>query len=235
VTDKKPRRTRKSPAPRPGAAATDVSRLRELAAEVLRGDHADRRRMARRVHDHLQQLLVASKFSATLLAREADATTRAEQGKKLMDLLDQAITESRALSAELAPPVLYQSGLGAALGWLGDQMQTKHGLEVEVQADEAAEPPTEEIKALLFQGARELLMGIASRGGKRAAVRLIAPNDHVRLSVEEPGPGEATDEVEQLRRRFDLIGGKLVRGPLGASKQGTRVELHAPPRAAAGG
>jgi signal transduction histidine kinase len=228
-----------------------TERLRSLAAEVTGAEHAERRRLARVLHDHLQQLLVASKFSATLLAREAEADKRAEQGKRLMELIDGAISESRSLSVELAPPVLYQSGLAAALAWLADQMRHKHGMDVEVSADQADEPAGEAMRALLFQGARELLLNVAKHAGvNQAKVQLDSQSGVTRLSVEDDGrgmPEETTggQGLAHLRRRLDLLGGKLVlaapearpgekaRRPASSGRRprGLRVELHAPRQA----
>ena len=42
--------------------------------------------------------------------------------------------------------------------------------QVDVQADKAAEPPSEDIRILLFQGVRELLFNVVKHAGvKRAA------------------------------------------------------------------
>jgi len=50
-------------------------------------------------------------------------------------LLGQCIDESRSLTMELSPPILYDGGLAAALEWLARQMLQSYGLAVEVEAD----------------------------------------------------------------------------------------------------
>ena len=47
-------------------------------------------------------------------------------------MLDQALTYTRSLVAELSPHILYQFGLSQSLVWLGEQMK-QHGLEVAVK------------------------------------------------------------------------------------------------------
>ena len=80
--------------------------------------------------------------------------------QQLDTLLSQCIDESRSLTIELSPPILYDASLAAALEWLGRQMLQNYGLAVEVKADAKADPEGEDIRVLLFQSVRELLFNV---------------------------------------------------------------------------
>ena len=74
--------------------------------------------------------------------------------------------------AELSPPVLHDLGLAAGLEWLGQQM-ARHRLAVTVANDpEAAEMAgrsTEDLRIMLFQSARELLMNVVKHSQVKTA------------------------------------------------------------------
>jgi signal transduction histidine kinase len=111
------------------ALAERATQLRALAAELTLSEQRERRRMAKVVHDHLQQLLAGAKFRATLLGRRTDPRARQAVGE-LEELLDSALDASRALTVELSPPILHDGNLADGLEWLSRWMADRHGLVV---------------------------------------------------------------------------------------------------------
>ena len=63
-------------------------------------------------------------------------------------LILEALQGSRSLTKELSAPVLYESGLVAALEWLALWLKEHHGLNVQMDLDENT-TPTQEVKAFL--------------------------------------------------------------------------------------
>jgi signal transduction histidine kinase len=94
-----------------------------------------------------------------------------------MELVDSANRRIRSLTGQLAPPILEAAGLDAALSWLAGKMQTDYGLSVEFQSDNAPRPLSPEIRCILYQAARELLINVVKH----------AQTDHARLSIEREG------------------------------------------------
>ena len=113
--------------------------LRLLASELTLAEQRERRRLAEVLHDNLQQLLVGAKLRLSLLDRSSDSAVK-DVAVAVQDLLDESIQCSRSLTAELSPPILHQGGLVPALEWLAVWMQQKHGLNVELQTQDSAEP-----------------------------------------------------------------------------------------------
>jgi CheY-like chemotaxis protein/anti-sigma regulatory factor (Ser/Thr protein kinase) len=157
---------------------------------------------------------------------------------QLTELLDEAIDSSRSLSHELSPQVLYEAGLGPALEWLAPRMENQHGLRIYVAAEEEAEPDAEDVKVLLFQAVRELLMNVVKHAGvDEAWMRMRHEDgDRLRLEVEDRGPGfdpEQTDKGdggEQLglfgiRERLRALSGEMKIDS--APGEGTRITLFA--------
>ncbi|QDT16220.1 PAS domain-containing sensor histidine kinase [Alienimonas californiensis] len=223
-------------------------RLARLHARVVEAEQAERRRLARHLHDNLQQELVAATMQAHIaegLAEEAGGETGdqlAEILQRISKLIDAALTATRTLTTELSPPpVLHEIGLPAALHWLADFYEAKHGLTVEVRSDgEACGTPPQDVRVLLFEAARELLLNVVKYAGVRTAeVHLDCPDPgFLRLTVSDEGDGfEAGDMLERrqqatglglfgLTERLQDVGGSV--DVTTAPGRGARVSLTVP-------
>ncbi len=142
-------------AERTAVATRRAAQLQVLASELTRTEHRERRRLAQILHDHLQQLLYAARLSFGALRRADQQGQPTEETVERVDaLLNQSLDVSRSLTAELSPPVLYETDLAGALEWLGRYMQETCGLAVAVEADTEADPESEDLRILLFEAAR---------------------------------------------------------------------------------
>jgi signal transduction histidine kinase len=180
------------------------AQVRALAEALTRAEQHERRRLSRRLHDHLQQLLYGMKVHAQRLRNEGPARQEREQAGILDELdavADEAIELTRSLAIELDPPVLEDEGLLAALRWLSAQMQERHGLHVALDAASPLPAPSEEQRALLFRLVRELLFNVVKHAGTdRATVTLGSgpDGDRLRITVADEGCGF---DPEPVRRR----------------------------------
>ncbi len=170
-----------------------ANQLRHLAGELSRAEQRERRKLAQLLHDHLQQLLVGAKLQVKALERLGEAPV-AHAAHQAAQLLDQAIHDSRSLSHELSPPIIDQKGLAAALHWLASLKEEKHSLLVHVDADEAANPESEDVRVLLFQAVRELLLNVVKH----------ADTDEAWVRMRRNGEDEVEVEVWDRGRGFDL-------------------------------
>jgi two-component system, NarL family, nitrate/nitrite response regulator NarL len=72
-------------------------------------------------------------------------------------MLGDAIGRSRSLSHELSPAVMHHSDFVKILHWPANDIRSKHGLVVHVQAMGEVHIESEAIKSLLYRAAQELL------------------------------------------------------------------------------
>jgi PAS domain S-box-containing protein len=200
-----------------------AGQLRALAAELAQAEQKERRRLAGVLHDNLQQLLVSAKFSVTAIRTGAENDRTRQMADRVTDTLDEALLASRSLCADLSPPVLHQRGLSAGLEWLGRRMQEKHGLEVEIQTEAAAEPAAEQVRVFLFEAVRELLLNVVKHAQvTRAQVRLRSlEGDEVEVTVADAGVGfdpaesrvwessEGGFGLFSVRERLEYFGGRM--------------------------
>lgn len=221
--------------------AQRTAQLRALASELTRTEQRERRRMAQILHDHLQQLLVAARFKLVSLNRHV--TERAVRNVVVQagELLDQCLEESRSLTMELSPPVLYDAGLVAGLEWLARWMNQKHDVTVEVRA-EGIVLADEGLRVFLFEAVRELLFNVVKYAQVRTAqVTMTRPlDDVIQVEVCDSGIGFDPSGLQNqtaskggfglfsIRERAGLLGGQLQLES--APGRGTRAILSVPIR-----
>ena len=108
------------------------SLLRQLASELTIAEQRERRRIATDLHDYLAQLLVCARLKVSQSrVRMEDVEVEGWLGES-DDILQQALTYTRSLVAQLTPMALHEFGLTAALKWLADQMRQQYQLSVQV-------------------------------------------------------------------------------------------------------
>jgi signal transduction histidine kinase len=224
---------------RTAVAQHRADQLRALAAELTLTEQRERRRLAQVLHDHLQQLLVATRLKVGSLNRRLRDETLRPIVSQIDELLNDSLDASRSLTVDLSPPVLYDVGLGPALDWLARHMRSKHSLEVTVEADAEVPRLAEDTRILLFTAARELLNNVVEHAGaQRACVRMARSDGHVCVLVSDDGSGFDLARLKadgghsgrfglfSIRERVEMFGGCLtVDSALG---KGTRVEIWVP-------
>jgi signal transduction histidine kinase len=223
-------------AERTAVAENCAEQLRHLAAELTLAEHRERRRLARILHDGLQQTLVAVKYGLALIKNSDDPCQEAE---KIALLIDEAIQTSRSLTSELSPPTLMTGELPPMLRWLAEWFSERHGLEVRLNARDDMGTVPEEITVLLFQSIRELLFNVVQHAEvKSAQVGVIQRANFIFVTVSDEGvgfnPGQLRAEGGDSRgfglfsigERLRYLGGKLdIDSAVG---QGSRFSLIIP-------
>jgi PAS domain S-box-containing protein len=213
--------------------------LRSLASELSLAEERARRQMASDIHDHVSQKLAISKMKLESLAESVRSSKVAAALRETNDLIAQVIKSTRSLTFELSPPVLYELGFEAAVEWLTKQARQQHGLATEFTDDGRAKPLDDDIRVLLFQAVRELLVNVAKHAkAQNVEVSTKRLGDKIKVSVEDDGIGFDASSTSSRRygstgfglfsihERLGHIGGHLkVESEPG---HGTRVSLVAP-------
>jgi two-component system CheB/CheR fusion protein len=195
-------------------------RLRNLTRELAAAENRERKRLAALLHDELQQYLVALKMEMERVEPAAGASAVSALLDRSNHLIDRAIDASRHLTRELRPPVLYESGLPAAVRWLASEMAERHHLEVSVDA--GVPSMDEDMRAMLFETVRELLFNVVKHAGvQQAGVAIRAREERLRIIVSDHGNGFDAEAVRSgdhepgglglfsIRERLQAIGGRL--------------------------
>jgi len=168
--------------------------LRQLASELTIAEQRERRRLATDLHDYLAQLLVCARLKvAQSRGRMKDSEVESWLGES-DDILQQALTYTRSLVAQLTPMALHEFGLAAALKWLADQMRQQYRLSVQVDVQQGMSVTLpEDQSVLIFQSIRELLINVAKHARiDQAAVRMEQRDGRLVIAVIDEGLGSDT-------------------------------------------
>jgi two-component system CheB/CheR fusion protein len=219
----------------------DQSRqLQSLAWQLADAEQQERRRLSQFLHDHLQQLLVGAKYRVRAARGRGGGRELAESLDGVDELIDQAVQATRDLTVELSPPVLFETGLAAAVQWLAKRMNEQGTIVVDVYDDMGEATLKPHRRVLLFECIRELLINAARHSGSdRAEVRMtFETNGVLKVQVEDEGAGFELEKFERagandhfglfnLRQRLESIGGEVDIDT--APGEGTRVTMSCPP------
>lgn len=166
--------------------AERTAQLRRLSAQLTMAEERERRMLAQDLHDNLGQLLAVIKIKLTSLPGDPLAPSISE----IVGLVEQADRAARNISQALSPPILQSLGLAPALDWLGEEIERMYGLRVHVDPGECSKHLVEEIQAVLYRSARELLINVARHAGVReASLGCLCDGDHLVIVVSDAGRG----------------------------------------------
>jgi two-component system sensor histidine kinase UhpB len=200
---------------------------------VLRAQEEERRRLARDLHDEVNQALTAILLRLEALSQDAPPPL-GSQITELKTLVNQAMEELLRLARRLRPPALDDLGLVPALEGQITRWSEQTGITARLQTEGTAQQVTEEQQTVIYRVVQEALSNAAQHSGaKRVDFELVIfPSHGVELRVTDDGQGfDAAQETNGLglggmAERARLVGGELtVRSVLG---RGTRVRLYIP-------
>lgn len=224
------------------ATAVDITerkqaeeKLRLLASELSLTEERERRRMASYLHDVIGQTLALCKLKIRGLQRSGASPGSALQ--ELRDLIDQSIHNTQSLTFELCPPILYELSFEAAVEWLTERMKQQSGVEFRCLDDRQPKPLSEEVRVILFQAVREILVNVVKHAqarcvevqlGRRGPEYVIVIRDDgvgFDLAQKNPQSGGGFG-LFNIRQRLTYLHGRLeVESKPGS---GTRVTIAAP-------
>ncbi len=192
-------------------------RLQALSSRLLEVQEAERRHLARELHDEVGQALTAVKINLQMLRRQAARDPDAGRLDDSLGIVDDILQGVRRMSLDLRPSLLDDLGLGAALRWyVGGQAQ-RAGLTAEVVADSLPADLSPALATTCFRIVQEAVTNVVRHArATRLTVTLALDDATLDLTVVDDGTGF---DVAGARRRA-LEGGSL--GLLGIEE---RAEL----------
>ena len=198
--------------------AERTAQLRRLAAQLAMTEERERRNLAQDLHDNLGQLLAVMKIKLTSISA-GELQPLIDQMVALVAQADQA---ARNITQQLSPPVLHTLGLVPALQWLAEEIERVYGVMVHVDHDDCRRRLVDEVQALLYRAARELLINVAKHAGVNdASLSCLCSGDRLILVVSDAGrgfepadhlgawPGYHSFGLRSIYERIANIGGEM--------------------------
>ncbi len=202
-----------------------VAHAEESRESAHRAEAGSLRRLERDIHDGPQQRLIRLGMdlgrARVQLAEDPASAARTLDGAVAQTR--EAVEELRALSRGIAPPLLVDRGLAAALTEMADGQP----IPVRVSADLPSRLPLAVETAAYFVAAEALTNVAKHSGADRADLALAVVDGQLEVTVDDNGCGGATDVpghgLVGLRERLAGVEGTLV----GVSPEGGPTRLRA--------
>jgi len=198
--------------------------LQSLTRRLVQAEEAERRRIASELHDRVGQTLSALNINLDIALGSLGESGSHDLRMRLRDslgLVDGTLSTIENVMAELRPPLLEEYGVGAALGWYGEEFEKRTNISVKCddQARENGRGLRREAAIALFRIAQEALNNVAKHAqATQVELRLDADDDHMTLTVRDNGKGfdPVTSEARATRlgmttmqERVTAAGGSL--------------------------
>jgi signal transduction histidine kinase len=169
-----------------------AAELRSLSGRVVRAQEAERRHIARELHDGIGQVLTALRIDLGLIADmlpgtpDKAAARLAESRAQVGDLMN----DVRRISAELRPSMLDDLGLLPTLNWLAGGFTRRLGIPVTFEAGHWPEHADPDLEIGLFRIVQEAVNNaVKHAGAHRIDVRLAVRDGDALLEVADDGLG----------------------------------------------
>jgi PAS domain S-box-containing protein len=172
-------------------AAGAIARIR-LEQQILEISDREQARIGQDIHDGLCQQLIGLAFSANSLQQSLSAQDRPEAivARKIVHLLDEAITESRSVCRGLYPVRLETEGLVPALEELARTTSDRFNVECVCEAESRRLQCNIATATHLYRIAQEAVNNaVKHSGGRCIAIRLTGVEGAIELRIKDDGRG----------------------------------------------
>ncbi len=188
---------------------------RRAGSSALRAQEEERARVARDLHDEVNQSLTGLLLRLEAVREDAPPELEPEIAETRA-LANQAMQELLSLARQLRPTALDDLGLTAAIAGQVEQVR-RSGVAAELTSEGDFSDLDDDVQLVLYRVAQEALTNAARHSGAgRIAVALRRSSRGVELDVADDGRGFAFEQSERglgiggMRERALLIGAELT-------------------------
>lgn len=211
-------------------------KLKSLNTELTFAEEKERRRIAENLHDSLGQTLSLAYIKLSSIAEEKFALHVSNVINEISELLNNAISESRTLTYDLSPPILYELGLIPAFKWKLEQIKEKHNIETYLIGENTKIEINKEYNIFLYRIISELITNVIKHA-KASLIKLKIKKEKkfYYITLEDNGVGflnhpvkKATEKggfgLMSITERLDSIKGQFtIESNLGKGTKATVI------------
>ncbi|MBX3303930.1 MAG: PAS domain S-box protein [Nitrospira sp.] len=212
--------------------------LQSLTSALMTAQEEERRRIARELHDDINQRLALVVIEIGNML--SDPSTMTAQVKMTIQSLNQRLVrisdDVRRMAYQFHPSILDDLGLTAALKHMADEWSEKTGIKTVIVQEETADSLSRDIASCLYRVAQESLANIMKHAhAARVEIELTCDDEEVALSIYDTGVGFDFKDIQarhpglglvNMRERVRSMRGRLdIRSELG---RGTHIIAQIP-------
>ena len=188
--------------------------LREFSGRLLQAQDAERRHIARELHDSAGQTLAVLSMDLTLLVQKAGEISPelGAAAARIENTVRQLQREIRTTSYLLHPPLLDEAGLKSALGWYTQGLTERTDLEIGLTISENFGRLPRDMELVIFRLVQESLTNIHRHSGsKTARITLSRKQREIRLEIRDQGKGISADRLADIDSGASGVGTRGMR------------------------
>jgi two-component system, NarL family, sensor kinase len=195
------------------------TKLRAMAQQVVLSREAERKHVARELHDGVVQSLAAVKFvfESALVQFEHHSSDTAGTLRNGLNQMRGVMRDVRKMSHTLRPMLLDEVGISSAISQIAREFTDRTGVQVHTQIDEVPQMP-DAVATACFRVAQEALGNVERHAGaEHVSLRLQHVEDGLQLHIRDDGRGfDVHGKVKQIREglgltsmreRIEMLGG----------------------------
>ena len=174
--------------------------LQKLTTEITMIEEKQKHEIATNIHDHLSQSLVISIMRITELKRNPALKLIDEDLKFIESHVSDALENSRKITFELSPPILYRLGIIDALNWLLEDLEAAHKIEFRM-ITHINQIELDDLKSILLYRSIQEVLTNAIKHAKASLVTLTFDKEElgVNILIVDNGVGFDTSNLNNHR------------------------------------
>ena len=196
----------------------------ELTDQVIQAQEAERKRIARELHDEVGQALTGIRINLSLIEKAVDVAGGLDRRpfESLYKLIDETLENVSRLSYDLRPAMLDDLGLPTAIQWYCRNFRERTGIPAILTVRGKLDSLSDRIGTYLYRFLQESLTNVARHAGARTVrVTVTRAGHHISIRVTDDGCGfdplrilsgrelRTGQGLFGLRGRTELLGGKM--------------------------
>ena len=213
------------------------NRIQEMSSQVLTAHEAERKRIARELHDDTAQALTSIIVRLRLLERTAHDKEVLKNVEELRELTVGALDSVRRMSMDLRPAALDDLGLVPALHAYAERFSENWPIKVTVVVEGLRRRLPADVELVMYRVVQEALTNVAKHSSASLArVSLSRSRNEVTLRIQDNGVGFALAGKTQsngtglglfgMQERLALVGGEVTIESVAG--QGTTITARVP-------
>jgi signal transduction histidine kinase len=191
---------------------------RDALRRAVQAQEAERRRLARELHDETGQALTSMLLGLAAVERAETADDARVAVGELRKLVVETLQNVRRLSVELRPSALDDFGLEPALRRLGQTVRENAALDVQVETRLGADRLLPEVETAVYRIVQEALTNVIKHASaERVSIVVTRMPERLVLIIEDDGSGFDPDAgpgeglgLLGMRERVQLLDGSLT-------------------------
>ncbi len=216
----------------------ETHRSRQMEMWIVESQEAERRKIARELHDGPAQSMASMLIRLDLIEhlRMKDPDCIAEEIENIKEMGKETLADIRRIMFDLKPTLLHEENLSSALKEFFDDYKVKYNFNIDFVFFGKERKYDFSLETALFRLVQEAINNVRKHAGVRRAMVKMEDNDkYLTLIIKDDGKGFDIESVSAnkesfgimgMKERVELFGGEL--DIISSPGSGTQVIIRVP-------